>query len=79
MMRIRARRHFLRNLFRGVASLALLAAVLFVSARRWDPGYAGGIVGFLAGTAEDRFLRRRLPGYAAYAGHVRYRLLPGIW
>jgi len=29
--------------------------------------------------AEDRFLRRRLPGYAAYAGHVRYRLLPGIW
>jgi len=29
--------------------------------------------------AEDRFLREKLPGYAAYAERVRYRLLPGIW
>jgi protein-S-isoprenylcysteine O-methyltransferase Ste14 len=28
---------------------------------------------------EDRLLRRELPGYAAYARDVRYRLLPGIW
>ena len=67
------------------------------------PGYAGAIVGFLSGpivlgswwalaamvpiaafvfwrtAAEDRFLRGKLPGYAAYAERVSYRLLPGIW
>jgi Putative protein-S-isoprenylcysteine methyltransferase len=67
------------------------------------PGYAGAIVGLVAGpivlgswwalspvapmvlfvlwrtVAEDRFLRQKLPGYAAYAERVRYRLLPGIW
>ena len=28
---------------------------------------------------EDRVLRAGLPGYEAYAGRVRWRLLPGIW
>ncbi len=28
---------------------------------------------------EDRTLREELPGYAAYAARVRYRLLPGGW
>ena len=28
---------------------------------------------------EDRTLRRQLDGYEAYAGRVRYRLLPGAW
>lgn len=28
---------------------------------------------------EDRMLRAELPGYAAYADRVRYRLLPGMW
>lgn len=28
---------------------------------------------------EERFLRRELPGYAAYADRVRFRLIPGIW
>jgi protein-S-isoprenylcysteine O-methyltransferase Ste14 len=28
---------------------------------------------------EERFLRRELPGYPAYAQRVPYRLLPGIW
>ena len=28
---------------------------------------------------EDRTLRAELPGYAEYAGRVRYRLLPGVW
>jgi protein-S-isoprenylcysteine O-methyltransferase Ste14 len=35
---------------------------------------------FVVRTAlEDRTLRRKLPGYEAYAGRVRYRLLPGMW
>ena len=28
---------------------------------------------------EDRYLRTNLPGYSAYAGSVRYRLIPGLW
>ncbi len=28
---------------------------------------------------EERFLGRNLPGYVAYQGRVRYRLLPRIW
>jgi len=28
---------------------------------------------------EDRVLRERLAGYAAYADKVRYRLLPRVW
>jgi len=28
---------------------------------------------------EDRFLHERLPDYSAYAGRVRYRLIPRVW
>ena len=28
---------------------------------------------------EDRFLKRGLDGYVAFAHRVRYRLVPGIW
>jgi protein-S-isoprenylcysteine O-methyltransferase Ste14 len=28
---------------------------------------------------EERLLRRELPGYAAYAARVRFRLVPGLW
>ena len=28
---------------------------------------------------EDRALHEELAGYAEYARHVRYRLLPGVW
>ena len=47
--------------------LALLPAVLCV------PLLVGRTV------AEDRFLKSNLKGYSAYAGRVRYRLVPGIW
>ena len=29
--------------------------------------------------AEDRFLKKNLKGYSAYADTVRYRMVPGIW
>ena len=48
--------------------------------------WLGALFGFLlvptilSRTArEDRVLRERLTGYAAYAREVRYRLLPGVW
>jgi len=28
---------------------------------------------------EDRTLHEKLPGYADYAGRVRFRLIPGVW
>jgi protein-S-isoprenylcysteine O-methyltransferase Ste14 len=28
---------------------------------------------------EDRTLQNELPGYAAYARHTRFRLMPGVW
>jgi protein-S-isoprenylcysteine O-methyltransferase Ste14 len=28
---------------------------------------------------EERFLRRELAGYAAYAARVRFRMIPGLW
>ena len=28
---------------------------------------------------EDAFLKKNLEGYAAYAGRVRHRLIPGVW
>ena len=28
---------------------------------------------------EEETLARELDGYAAYAGRVRYRLIPGVW
>lgn len=38
------------------------------------------IVCFVIRTAlEDATLRRDLPGYAEYAAHTRFRLLPGVW
>jgi protein-S-isoprenylcysteine O-methyltransferase Ste14 len=52
----------------------------------WLESFTGAIaavvpIGILAMRilAEERFLRRELPGYAAYASRVRWRLLPGIW
>ncbi|HEX3599817.1 MAG TPA: isoprenylcysteine carboxylmethyltransferase family protein [Lacipirellulaceae bacterium] len=52
----------------------------------WLESYAAAIatlvpIGLLALRIvfEERFLRRELPGYDAYAGRVRYRLLPYVW
>ena len=48
----------------------LAAAIFFVS----------GLPFFLyRAVTEDRVLRAELPGYAAYAGRVRWRLVPGVW
>lgn len=43
--------------------------------------FSGVVAGLLiVRTAlEDAALRRELPGYAAYARRVRYRLVPGVW
>ncbi|MEZ4642862.1 MAG: hypothetical protein R3E31_09035 [Chloroflexota bacterium] len=48
---------------------------------RWAllPG-PGWIIALVLGIRlEDEMLLTELPGYANYAAHTRYRLLPGIW
>jgi protein-S-isoprenylcysteine O-methyltransferase Ste14 len=61
-------------------------APVIVGLALWLESWTGAIaavvpIGILAMRilAEERFLRRELPGYAAYASRVRWRLLPGIW
>ncbi len=65
--------------YAGALALTLATPFLLGSWPALIP--AGALVGILIirTALEDRTLRRELPGYAEYAGHVRYRLLPGIW
>lgn len=43
------------------------------------PGALASLLFVSRAAHEDRFLREGLPGYADYAGRVRWRLLPGVW
>jgi protein-S-isoprenylcysteine O-methyltransferase Ste14 len=43
------------------------------------PGLLAAIMMVVRTYYEDRMLHRELPGYAAYAQEVRYRLFPGVW
>ena len=43
------------------------------------PGLLASILMTIRTALEDRTLMAELPGYADYARHTRFRLLPGIW
>lgn len=63
----------------GAIVFALCAPVALGS---WWALIPGGLMAFLILCRtghEDRFLQAELPGYAEYARHTRYRLLPGVW
>ncbi len=47
----------------------------------WGLAFVPALMAVLALRAvlEERLLILELPGYAAYAGKVRYRLVPGVW
>lgn len=60
--------------------------LLFVGMPLWLESYAATLLAIVPIaliivriTIEERFLRRELPGYEAYTGKVRYRLVPGLW
>jgi protein-S-isoprenylcysteine O-methyltransferase Ste14 len=63
------------------ASLPLWLATGPMLASWWAvlPGLLAGAMMVVRTVFEDRMLQAELPGYAAYANEVRYRLLPGIW
>jgi protein-S-isoprenylcysteine O-methyltransferase Ste14 len=43
------------------------------------PGVISATLVIVRTVMEDKALQAELPGYAEYAQHVRYRLVPGIW
>jgi protein-S-isoprenylcysteine O-methyltransferase Ste14 len=62
-------------------ALLLLIATPLILGSWWGLALLPVIVALLATRAvlEERTLARELEGYAAYAGRVRYRLIPGVW
>ena len=65
---------------KGIAILFELALSTLLAS--WWAIVAGGLCAILLilrAALEDRTLRAELPGYAAYARQVRYRLVPGVW
>ena len=62
------------------------AALLMIGLPLWLGSTAGALVALLPLAllvvriaVEERFLRRELAGYPAYAARVRSRLVPGVW
>ncbi|MEN6408477.1 MAG: isoprenylcysteine carboxylmethyltransferase family protein [Anaerolineaceae bacterium] len=65
--------------YAGALIYELAVGILLAS---WWALLAGGLTAALliVRTAlEDRYLQAALPGYAAYARQVRYRLFPAVW
>lgn len=64
-----------------IGSILFELAVSFVLSSWWAmlPSALNVALLTLRTALEDRALQRELPGYAAYAQEVRFRLLPGIW
>ncbi len=64
-----------------VGALLFALATPLVLGSTWALAVAALAVAvtFVRTALEDRVLHAELPGYAAYARRVRYRLLPGAW
>ena len=64
-----------------VAAIMLFFGMALALGSLWAlvPAAIASAVLTLRTSWEDRLLRAELPGYADYARHVRYRLVPGIW
>ncbi len=66
----------------GYAGMLVFELAMSTLLASWWATLAGGLCSgliILRTILEDRALQTELPGYAAYALQVRYRLLPGIW
>lgn len=63
----------------GASLQSLAAPVMLGSLWALIPGVLSVLLLVARTALEDNTLQRELPGYAEYAGRVRYRLLPGVW
>ncbi len=64
-----------------VGMILQLLATPVALASSWGilPALCAAALFVLRTALEDKTLQNELKGYAEYAGHVRYRLLPGVW
>ncbi len=65
--------------YAAMIAVNLLTPVALGSWLALIPGVAAAGLLVWRTAREDRFLLRDLPGYAAYAARVPYRLMPGVW
>lgn len=63
----------------GILIFALATPLVLGSMWAFLPAALTVAVIFIRTALEDRTLQAELDGYRAYAGRVRYRLLPGLW
>jgi len=63
------------------ALIIFFPCVALILGSRWAllPAALLGIILVIRTALEDGMLQTELSGYAEYAQHVRYRLLPGLW
>ena len=61
-----------------ILSFIAVPLVLGTSAA-WIPALLAVALYVIRTWLEDRTLQAELPGYAQYAQHTRYRLIPGLW
>ncbi|MCA9964929.1 MAG: isoprenylcysteine carboxylmethyltransferase family protein [Anaerolineales bacterium] len=72
--------HWVRHPGYVGAALTYLATPVFLDAAwAFVPAVLLMIALVIRTRLEDQTLQAELPGYAAYAQRVRYRLLPGVW
>lgn len=65
--------------YTGAILFELATPILLGSAWALIPGGVSALALVVRTVLEDRSLQTELAGYPAYAGRVRYRLLPGAW
>jgi protein-S-isoprenylcysteine O-methyltransferase Ste14 len=63
----------------GMILVVIGAPIMLGSWWALIPGILSALVVIVRTALEDRTLQAELPGYAEYAQHTRYRLIPGIW
>jgi protein-S-isoprenylcysteine O-methyltransferase Ste14 len=63
----------------GMSLVVVGAPIMLGSWWALIPGVISAVVVIVRTSLEDKTLQAELPGYAEYAQHTRYRLIPGIW
>jgi protein-S-isoprenylcysteine O-methyltransferase Ste14 len=63
----------------GMILVVLGAPIMLGSWWALIPGVISALLVIVRTKLEDQTLQAELPGYADYAQHTRYRLIPGIW
>jgi len=63
----------------GMGLVVLGAPIMLGSWWALIPGVISAALMIVRTSLEDKTLQAELPGYAEYAQHTRYRLIPGIW